>query len=146
MKKKKNVFIEGPIAPIFIAESIAKHQHKTDVGAHDIFLGQVRKDAHGDQFVKAIEYSCYAEMAEKVIDEIRAEGFDKFNISCMHIYHSTGVVPVGQIGFFVFASSPHRQDAFDCVRYVVDEIKERAPIFGKEILTDDTVVVKQNKA
>ena len=43
-KKKHKVFVEGSISPQFIADSIAKHSTKTSIGAHDIFLGQVRND------------------------------------------------------------------------------------------------------
>ncbi|MBT5133751.1 MAG: molybdenum cofactor biosynthesis protein MoaE, partial [Flavobacteriales bacterium] len=57
--KKKKVFLEGAIDPGFIGESIAKHQSRTDIGAHDIFLGQVRMDPIGEQKVIAIEYTAY---------------------------------------------------------------------------------------
>ena len=43
-RKPKNVFVEGPITPDKIATSIGHHQHKTQIGAHEIFLGQVRED------------------------------------------------------------------------------------------------------
>ena len=46
-KRKKKIFVDGPIEPAFIAESIAKHAVKTSIGAHDIFLGQVRADIIG---------------------------------------------------------------------------------------------------
>ncbi len=42
--KRKKVWVEGPISPAFIADSIAKHSSKTDIGAHSIFLGQIRQD------------------------------------------------------------------------------------------------------
>ena len=44
MKKIKDIFIEGPINPIFVAESITKHTVKTTIGGHSIFLGQIRED------------------------------------------------------------------------------------------------------
>jgi len=55
----KKVFIEGPISSDFIAQSISKHQSKTSIGAHNIFLGQVRADVIDDKKVVAIEYTCY---------------------------------------------------------------------------------------
>ena len=55
-KKKHNVFVNGSITPDFIANSIAKHSSKTDIGAHDIFLGQVRSDIIDDKTVVAINY------------------------------------------------------------------------------------------
>jgi molybdopterin synthase catalytic subunit len=56
-KKIKNIFSQGPIDPGFIGESIQKHQSKTNIGAHSIFLGQVRKDTIDGKVVAAIEYT-----------------------------------------------------------------------------------------
>lgn len=133
MKKKKTVFIEGEIKADFISNAIAKHQSKTEIGAHNIFLGQVRKDTVDEQTVSAIEFTCYKEMAEKKLDMIREETFDKFNLTCMHIYHSLGKVNVGEICFFVFVSAPHRPKVYEATEYIVNRVKEEVPIFGKEL-------------
>ena len=102
-KKIKNVFRPGAIPASFIGESIAKHQSKTGIGAHDIFLGQVRADEIDGQTVIGIEYSAHEEMANKALHDIREECFDRFELTCMHIYHSLGHVQVGEICLFVFA-------------------------------------------
>jgi molybdopterin synthase catalytic subunit len=140
----KKVFIEGPISPEFIANSIAKHQVKTNIGAHDIFLGQVRADIIEGREVKAIDYSAYTEMAETVFNKIREDAFSKFDLSCMHIYHSIGRVKAGEICLFVFVSSAHRKMAFDANRFIVEEIKKEVPIWGKEVFEDETYVWKEN--
>ena len=142
--KKKKVFLEGAIDPGFIGESIAKHQSRTDIGAHDIFLGQVRMDPIGEQKVVAIEYTAYEELAEKELHLIREATFEKYKLSCMHIYHSLGRVDAGEICLFVFVSSPRRKDAFEASRYIVEEIKAKVPIFGKEILSDESHRWKEN--
>ena len=108
----KNVFVEGPITPEKIATSIAHHQVKTNIGAHDIFLGQVRADEIDEKTVQAIEYSAYNEMALKTFHDIRESAFDKYNLTCMHIYHSNGIVKAGEICLFVFTSSAHRSQHF----------------------------------
>ncbi len=144
-KKKHNVFVEGAISPEFIANSISKHSTKTAIGAHDIFLGQVRLDIINGKSVEAIEYSAYNEMAEEKFHEIRELAFTKFELTCMHIYHSLGKVKTGEICLFVFVSSPHRQSAFDACRWLVEEIKANVPIWGKELFADDTHVWKENK-
>ncbi|MBX2959942.1 MAG: molybdenum cofactor biosynthesis protein MoaE [Flavobacteriales bacterium] len=143
-KKIKNVFVEGPITPEKIASSIAHHQVKTNIGAHDIFLGQVRADEIDGKTVQAIEYSAYEEMANKVFDEIREAAFSKFDLTCAHIYHSKGVVKAGELCLFVFTSSKHRAMAFDACRYITEEIKAKAPVFGKEIFEDSSHVWKVN--
>ena len=142
----KQVFVEGPIAPEFIANSIAKHQTKTIIGAHDIFLGQVRADEIDGKEVKAIDYSCYEEMANQAFHDIREEAFSKYkDLTCMHIYHSKGVVKAGEICLFVFVSSRHRKQAFQACEEIVEQIKEKVPVFGKELFEDDSYVWKENK-
>lgn len=143
--KKKKVFVNGPILPGFIGDSIAKHTIKKNIGAHDIFLGQVRADVIEDKTVAAIEYTCYEEMAEKMLEQIREDMFQKYNLVCMHIYHSLGPVKAGEICLFVFTSSPHRKDAFESCREIVERIKAEVPIWGKEIFEDDTYQWKENK-
>ena len=103
-KKPKKVFVEGPISPEKIANSIANHQVKTNIGAHDIFLGQVRADEINGKTVSAINYSAHEEMAENIFYEIRETAFEKYNLTCMHIYHSLGLVKAGEICLFVFNS------------------------------------------
>lgn len=144
-KKIKNVFVDGAITPEKIATSIAHHQVKTNIGAHDIFLGQVRADIIEEKEVVAIDYSCYEEMANQTFHEIREAAFEKYDLTCMHIYHSKGVVKTGEICLFVFTSSAHRKDAMDACRYLVEEIKAKVPVFGKELFSDTTHVWKENK-
>ncbi len=142
--KVKNVFVEGAITPEFIANSIAKHQSKTGIGAHDIFLGQVRADVIDGKEVKAIDYSAYESMANQKFHEIREATFEKFDLSCMHIYHSLGRVEAGEICLFVFVSSPHRKVVFEALQYVVEEIKAQVPVFGKEVFDDESYQWKVN--
>lgn len=143
--KRHKVFVAGPVSPQFIADSIAKHGSKTSIGAHDIFLGQVRSDMIGDKTVHAIEYTSYEEMSEDKFEEIRETAFAKFDLTCMHIYHSLGKVKAGEICLFVFVSSGHRASAFDACRWIVEEIKANVPIWGKELFEDESFVWKENK-
>lgn len=145
IRKPKPIFKEGAISAESIGKSIANHQSKTDIGAHSIFLGQVRADEIDGKKVSAIEYSAQESMAEKEVFRIREEAFEKYNLTCMHIYHSIGLVPVGEICLFVFTSSPHRKDCQNATEFIVEEIKQRAPIFGKEIFEDDSHQWKVNK-
>jgi len=144
-KKVKSIFVEGPITPERIATSIAHHQVKTGIGAHDIFLGQVRADELDGRRVTAIEYSAYVPMADAVMHRIREEAFARWSLTCMHVHHSLGRVEAGQLCLFVFVSAPHRQAAFDACRHMVEEIKAQLPVFGKEIFEDEGHVWKSNK-
>ena len=143
-RKPKNVFKEGAISSEFIANSIAKHQSKTSIGAHNIFLGQVRADEIEGKIVAAIEYTAYEDMANAEFHNIREATFEKFNLTCMHIYHSLGTVKTGEICLFVFVSSPRRKEVFKALEYVVEEIKAKVPVYGKEIFEDETHQWKVN--
>ncbi|HEY0976667.1 MAG TPA: molybdenum cofactor biosynthesis protein MoaE [Flavobacteriales bacterium] len=143
--KVKDIFLEGAIPPAFIAERIAKHATRTDIGAHELFLGQVRADVIDGGTVRAIEYTAYREMALERMTAIREEAFARWpRMTCLHVHHSLGTVEAGQLCFLVFASAPHRVQAREAVAWVVDRIKSGLPIFGKEILTDGAHVWKTN--
>jgi molybdopterin synthase catalytic subunit len=161
--KVKDIFVEGPIDPAFIATSIAKHATRMDIGAHEIFLGQVRADtvaradgaanagatpgqARSDNAkVAAIEYTAYRDMALERMTAIREEAFAKWpSMTCLHVHHSLGIIPAGQLCFMVFASAPHRVAAREAVAWVVDRIKAELPIFGREVLSDSTHLWKHN--
>jgi molybdopterin synthase catalytic subunit len=143
-KPKKTTFIQGAISSEFIGNSIAKHQSKTTIGAHNIFLGQVRADEIEGKKVVAIDYSAYEEMAEHSFHEIREAAFAKYDLTCMHIYHSLGIVKAGEICLFVFVSAPRRKVVFEAIEFLVEEIKQKVPVFGKELFEDETYTWKKN--
>ena len=143
-KPIKSVFKQGAISSEFIGESIAKHQTKTSIGAHNIFLGQVRADVIDNKTVTAIEYTAYEEMANAKFYEIREAAFEKFELTCMHIYHSLGTVKAGEICLFVFVSSPRRKIVFEALEYIVESIKANVPVFGKELFEDESHQWKVN--
>jgi molybdopterin synthase catalytic subunit len=144
-KPKKTSFIQGPISAEFIGNSIAKHQSKTTIGAHNIFLGQVRADEIDGKTVAAIEYSAYEEMAEQSFYDIREAAFAKYELSCLHIYHSLGTVKAGEICLFVFVSAPRRKVVYEALEFLVEEIKEKVAIFGREIMEDESYTWKKNR-
>lgn len=143
-KSVKSILIEGPIDPEKIKKSIHAHQPKTQIGAHSIFLGQVREDEVDGKKVSAISYSGQVEMINSIAHEIKESLFEKFDITCAHVYHSKGRVLVGEICFFVYVSSGHRQAVFEALPYFVDELKAKLPVFGQEIFEDSTHQWKVN--
>ncbi len=143
-KPKRTSFVQGAISSDFIGNSIAKHQSKTTIGAHNIFLGQVRSDVIDGKTVVAIEYSAYEEMAEQSFYEIREAAFAKYELSCLHIYHSLGLVKTGEICLFVFVSAPRRRVVYEALEFLVEEIKEKVAIFGKEWFEDESYTWKKN--
>jgi len=144
-KKPKNIFKEGAISPAFISDSIAHHQVKTNIGGHSIFLGQVRADVIDGKTVAAIDYTAQTDMALEKMHEIREETFTKYDLTCMHVYHSLGKVNAGEICVFVFTSSAHRKMAIEACNYVIERLKAELHIWGKEIFEDDTHQWKVNR-
>ena len=142
--KHKNIFVAGAISASFIAEKIQAHNNKLNIGGHSIFLGQVRADDIENKIVTAIEYTSYQELALEQMSRIREEVFGKYNLTCMHIYHSLGKVKAGEICLFVFTSSPHRKAAIDSCEEVVERIKKELPVWGRELFEDDSWQWKEN--
>lgn len=144
-RKPKNIFTQGAIAATFIADSIAKHSSKIDIGGHSIFLGQVRADIIDAKKVAAIEYTTYEELALEKMHSIREDIFAKYELTCMHVYHSLGKVAAGEICLFVFTSSAHRRAAIEACNEVVERIKTELPVWGKELFEDETHQWKVNQ-
>ena len=144
-RKPKNIFVEGAIKPDFIANRIAEHSHKKNIGGHSIFLGQVRTDEVSEGKIAAIEYTAYPEMALEKMHAIRESVFAKYPLTCMHVYHSLGRVEAGEICLFVFTSSAHRKPAIDACTETVERIKAELPVWGKEIFEGEGYQWKENK-
>ena len=141
----KNIFVQGPVSAAFIAESIQKHNTKTEIGGHSIFLGQVRADVIDNKKVRAIEYTAYEDLALESMHAIREQIFEKYELTCMHVHHSLGTVASGEICLFVFTSSPHRKAAIEACSETVERIKAELPIWGKELFEDESYQWKENK-
>lgn len=143
-KITNNLFIEGRISHEFIAEIIRLHNLRTDIGAHSIFLGQVRSDEADGSRVAAIEYTTHADMALKKLNEIQASLFEKYQLTGLNIFHSTGKVKAGEICFFVLAVSAHRAEAIAACSEAVERVKAEMPVWGKLLLENESVQWKEN--
>src|SRR5688500_17942458 len=120
-RKPKNIFVQGAITTSFIADSIQKHSTQTTIDSHSIFLGQVRTDMINDKKVAAIEYTAYEEMALEKMHAIREDIFSKYELTCIHVFHSLGKVAADEISLFVFTSSSHRKAAINACEETVEK-------------------------
>lgn len=123
----------SPIDYHAVTESV-RHPH---CGAVVLFLGTVR-DLTGEQVTVFLEYEAYAPMAEKKLAEIEAEARKKWPVGEIAIVHRLGRLEVGEVSVAVAVSTPHRADAFDACRFVIDTLKEVVPIWKKENAPDGT--------
>lgn len=144
-RKPMKIFIQGAISASFIADNIQKHGIQTNIGGHSIFLGQVRADEINGQTVASIDYTTYEEMAMEKMYEIREAIFAKYDLSCLHVYHSLGKIAAGEICLFVFTSSKHRKAAIEACEETVEKIKTELPVWGKEVFVNEGYQWKENK-
>jgi len=100
-------------------------------GGTAVFVGSVRDHSDAGD-VDRLEYEAYAEMAEKVLREIALEAQEKWGLRGVAVRHAVGTLSVGKPTIVVACSAPHRDEAFDACRYVVDELKHRVPIWKRE--------------
>jgi MoaE-MoaD fusion protein len=105
------------------------------LGGTAAFLGTVRASAE-DGPVTAIEYSAYEEMAEAELERIISEALHRWPGSRVEAQHRLGSIPVGEASIAIAAAAPHRAEAFEACRYVIEEVKTRLPIWKKEIFQD----------
>lgn len=102
-------------------------------GAVVLFLGTVRDHSPGGiEGVTHLEYEAYAGVVEDKIGEIVSEARDRWPVTKVAAVHRTGELGVGEVSVGVAVSSPHRSEAFPAGRYLIDELKARAPIWKKE--------------
>jgi molybdopterin synthase catalytic subunit len=138
--------IEGPLPTAAISDMIAKAGANTENGAHSLFIGQVRSDEVEGKKVKAIEYSAYEEMVITEADKISKTILSEYDdVKGLEILHSRGIVGAGEISLLVIVSSGHRTQAFAACARAVELVKQRLPIWKKEIFADDSDRWKENE-
>jgi molybdopterin synthase catalytic subunit len=103
-------------------------------GAVSMFIGKVRDDEINGRRVKAIEYSAYNDMAEKEADEITKTVMMAFSdVRKIFFVHSTGTVMAGEVSLFIMVTAGHRDQATRACRHIIEMLKERLPVWKKEL-------------
>jgi molybdopterin synthase catalytic subunit len=124
-------FVEVSETPIGAAPLLAAVAHPRS-GATCLFLGTVREYSPGREGVTHLEYEAYSETIEEKLGELVAEARRKWPVCRAALAHRLGRVPVGEISVGVAVSAPHRDEAFAAARFLIDEVKTKAPIWKKE--------------
>jgi len=141
---KELIFVNRNILSDVISSEILLLEKNQQIGAHSIFLGQVRNDLIGQKEVAGIEYTTYEEMAQKVFQDISRSLEEKFQISHFKVYHSLGLVKAGELCLMVISAGKHRRMVLNATDFAVEEIKKDLPVWGKEIFKDDSHQWKVN--
>lgn len=131
--------IQGPITPAQITVELAGLGKRKDSGGHSVFLGQVRDDVFEGRKVKAIEYSAYNDMVAIEAEKIKKIIFSEYeDVLSVAILHSVGIVMAGEFSLLVIVSARHREHATKACRQALELIKEKLPVWKKELFDDDT--------
>jgi len=125
---------ELTIQPINIAALLERAQNPSS-GAVVLFLGTVR-DLSDGRPVTGLDYDAYPSMAVATLTEIVAEARARWPLHHAEVVHRYGTMAVGDAAVALVASSAHRGDAFDAGRWMMDEIKRKAPIWKCEHWAD----------
>ena len=128
--------IEITDAPIDYA-ALTERVRTPRAGAVCLFLGTVR-ELTGDRRTAALAYEAYPEMAHKKLAELEQEARRRWPILEAALVHRLGHLELGEISVAVAVSCPHRHDAFDACRWLIDTLKEVVPIWKKEVWADGT--------
>jgi MoaE-MoaD fusion protein len=103
-----------------------------EAGAIATFIGTTRINSR-DRFVKHLEYEAYGGMAEKVMAEIADELRSRYELCEIAIHHRTGRVEIREPSVVIAVSAPHRRDALAACKDAIDQLKERVPLWKKEV-------------
>jgi molybdopterin synthase catalytic subunit/molybdopterin converting factor small subunit len=101
-------------------------------GAIATFTGTTRKESRGRD-VSYLEYEAYEGMAEQTMAEIAEELQQRYELCAVAIHHRVGRVDIGETSVVIAVSAPHRQAALDACRDAIDTLKERVPLWKKEV-------------
>jgi molybdopterin converting factor subunit 1 len=114
-----------------------------DAGGIVSFIGRVRNHARGRE-IERLEYEAYPGMAERELEKIAAEAGERWPGVRVAAAHRTGVLGIGEIAVVVVAAAVHRDEAFEACRFTIDALKQRVPIWKKEVATDGAYWVEDH--
>ncbi len=125
--------------------SVEKVKGSTDrIGGIVTFLGSVRSVSKGMK-VEKLDYKAYRDMAEDELSRIREEALGTEGVHEVLIHHRLGELSLGENTVLIVVGSEHREEAFNTAKWVIDEVKERVPVWKKEFTENDDHWVENNK-
>lgn len=129
----RSAIVDRPIIPTSLIAEVSSER----AGAVSLFLGTVRDTSDGHS-VAGIDYTAYTAMAEAELGRIVGEAGTRFDVTALVVEHRIGALALGEVSVGIAAAHVHRAPALDSIRYVIEEIKKRVPIWKLEHYTDGT--------
>lgn len=111
-----------------------------ECGGIDVFIGTVRKATKGKEVIR-LEFEAYKQMALNEMQKIAEQALEMWSVQKILIHHRTGVLQVGEVPVVIAVAAAHRAAAFDACRYTIDTLKEKVPIWKREVFEDGEVWV-----
>lgn len=108
-----------------------------DAGAHFVFVGRTRRTTAG-KITRQLSYEAFRPMAESELRELLLSASRTYQLTAAVIVHRLGDIAVGEASIAVAVSSPHRRNGFEAVAWIMDEVKQRVPIWKQERFDDGT--------
>jgi molybdopterin synthase catalytic subunit len=121
-------------------DSLVRQVTTSDAGAVVTFVGVVRNDD-----IERMELEAYREVAEAELEKIRQEAIGTFGLISAEVIHRIGSLAVGDTIVVIACSAAHRASAFEGCRYIIEELKKRAPIWKKEIRRNGGTWVQEDR-
>jgi molybdopterin synthase catalytic subunit/molybdopterin converting factor small subunit len=119
-------------AESLLLDAVVDQVRSDQAGAIATFIGTTRVESRG-RTVLHLDYEAYEEMAEQVMSEIATELKARYELCEIAIHHRTGRVEIGDASVVIAVSAPHRHDALAACKDAIDALKERVPLWKKEV-------------
>ena len=127
--------IDAQQQPLDCAAALAWVTHDS-MGAQTLFVGRVRDVNHG-RCVLGISYDVFVPLAQHSLQHICQEAQQRWGpVMSIYVAHAQGRLPVGGISVVIAVGTPHRDQAYQANRYLIEQIKQRAPIWKLEHYSD----------
>jgi molybdopterin synthase catalytic subunit len=132
---------ETPVIDVQLRPGPVGHPRPADpptcCGGECVFLGRTRAETHpGHGPLRLLRYEAYEPMAMRVLHELAERAVDRYGCRLVRLHHALGDVAVGEASVLVTAACPHRAEAFEACRFLIDAIKREAPIWKCETWVD----------
>lgn len=111
----------------FSLDEMIERARSKDAGAIVTFLGTVRDDG-----IERLEVEAFLEAAQAELEAIQKEAMSRFQLVAAEVVHRTGSLAIGESIVAIVCSAAHREEAFSGCRYIIEQLKQRAPLWKKE--------------
>lgn len=113
--------------PIDVAAEYAAAA-STASGGRCLFTGCVRPEENG-RAIDHLDYEHYPGMAERELTRLAEEACDRWGLNALRVVHRVGPIAAGEESVLIVAASGHRAEAFEACRFMIEELKKKAPIW-----------------